>query len=109
MNYHKIKELESKTTQNYSDSKLSVYISLHKVLLFFTSNVFFWSFSMAAFLIVPFFINNTLIAYLITLLFHLCSWEFYLKEYSQNLTSKEKYELELTIQVLNDIKKERNK
>jgi hypothetical protein len=64
---------------------------------------------MGAFLIVPFFINNTLIAYLITLLFHLCSWEFYLKEYSQKLTSKEKYELELTIQVLNDIKKERNK
>lgn len=109
MNYHKIKEFESKTTKNYSDFKLSVYINLHKFLLFFTSNTFFWIFSMGAFLLVPFFINNNLISYIITLVFHLFSWEMYLKNRAQQLTSENKYELELTIDALNDIKNERNK
>lgn len=109
MNYHDIKELELKTTKLYSDSKLSAYIFLHKFLLFFTTDVFFWTFSMCALLIVPYFINNTFTSYMITIVFHFFSWEFYLKNYAHKLVSKEKYELDLTIEVLNDIKKERNK
>jgi hypothetical protein len=108
MNYHRIKEFESKTTKNYSDFKLSVYINLHKFLLFFTSNTFFWIFSMGAFLLVPFFINNNLMVYMITLIFHLFSWEMYLKDRAKELISKNRYELELTISVLSDIKSERN-
>ena len=109
MNYYKIKEFETKTTKDYSDFKLSVYIILHKFLLFFTSNTFFWIFSMGAFLLVPFFISNSFIPYMITLIFHLFFWKMYLKKRAEGLVSENKYELELTINVLNDIKKERNK
>ena len=89
MNYYKIKEFETKTTKDYSDFKLSVY--------------------MGAFLLVPFFISNSFIPYMITLIFHLFSWKMYLKNRAEELVSENKYELELTINVLNDIKKERNK
>jgi hypothetical protein len=46
---------------------------------------------------------------MITLVFHLISWEMYLKNRAKELTSENKYELELTIDALNDIKSDRNK
>jgi hypothetical protein len=46
---------------------------------------------------------------MITLFFHLFSWKIYLKERAEELTSENRYELNLTIDVLNDIKKERSK
>ena len=109
MSYYSIKEMETKTTKNYSDFKLSAYITLHKILLFFTSNTFFWIFSMCEFSLVPFLIANTFIPYMITLFFHLFSWKIYLKERAEELTSENRYELKLTIDALNDIKKERSK
>lgn len=109
MSYYKIKELETKTTKDYSDFRLSVYIVLHKILLFFTSNTFFWIFSMGAFLLVPLLISDSPIPYLITLIFHLLSWKMYLKNRAEELTSDNRYELELTIDALNDINRERNK
>ena len=73
-NYNQIKEKESENTKDFSTKQLVMYINAHRVILFFYSNFFCWTFSMGALLLVPFFLLNNPIGYLITVVFHLISW-----------------------------------
>jgi hypothetical protein len=107
LNYNQIKEKESQNTKDFSDKKLSMYINAHRVILFFYSYFFCWIFSMGALLLVPFFLLNNPIGYLITVVFHLISWEFYLKGYIKENTTEDKNEVILTIEVLKEIQSKR--
>ncbi len=107
LDYNQIKEKESQNTKEFSDKKLSIYINIHKVILFFYSNFFCWTFSMGALLLVPLFLLNNTIGYLVTIIFHLISWDFYLKDYIKKNTSDDKDEVILTIEVLKEIQSER--
>jgi hypothetical protein len=109
LNYNQIKEKESQNTKNFSDKKLLMYINAHRVILFFYSYFFCWIFSMSAFLLVPFFLLNNPVGYLVSIIFHLVSWKFYLKGYIDENTADDKNDVVLTIGVLKDIQSDRKK
>ena len=106
-NYNQIKEKESENTKDFSTKQLVMYINAHRVILFFYSNFFCWTFSMGALLLVPFFLLNNPIGYLITVVFHLISWEFHLKGYIKEHATDDKNELIITIDALKQIRSER--
>ena len=106
-NYNEIKEKESENTKDFSTKQLVMYINAHRVILFFYSNFFCWTFSMGALLLVPLFLLNNPIGYLITIIFHLISWEFHLKGYIKKNTTEDKNEVIMTIEALKEIKSER--
>jgi hypothetical protein len=106
-NYNQIKEKESENTKDLSTKQLVMYINAHRVILFFYSNFFCWTFSMGALLLVPFFLLNNPIGYLITVVFHLISWEFHLKGYIKKNVTEDKNEVIVTIEALKEIKFER--
>ena len=106
-NYNEIKEKESENTKDFSAKQLVMYINAHRVILFFYSNFFCWTFSMGALLLVPFFLLNNPIGYLITVVFHLISWEFHLKGYIKKNVTEDKNEVIVTIEALKEIKFER--
>ena len=106
-NYNQIKEKELQNTKDFSNKKLSMYINAHRVILFFYSQFFCWIFSMSAFLLVPLFLSNNLFGYLVTIIFHLFSWEIYLKPYIIENTSDDVDEVNITIEVLKEIQSER--
>jgi len=106
-NFNQIKEKESQKTKDFSSKQLSFYIRIHKIMLFFYTNVFCWTFSMGALLLVPYFILNNPIGYLITVVFHLISWEFHLKGYIKEHATDDKNELIMTIDALKQIRSER--
>ena len=106
-NYNQINEKESENTKDFSTKQLLMYINVHRVILFFYSNFFCWTFSMGALLLVPFFLLNNPIGYLITVVFHLISWEFHLKGYIKENATEDKNEVIMTIEALKEIKSER--
>jgi hypothetical protein len=106
-NYYKIKEKELKTIKDYSDKKLKRYIKSHKIILNISSEFFFWFLSFVVFMLYPIFLDNTIGMYLFFLISHLFYWRWLgLKWYKREMTSLVE-ELELTIEVLEDIQKER--
>jgi len=108
MNYQEIKQKELETTKDYSNSRLSRYIKSHKILLRVSSEFFFWSISFIMFMIYPLLLDNTLGMSLFFLISHLVYWKLWgTKWYHKEMNTLVK-ELELTIEVLQDIKKERN-
>ncbi|MBM3185105.1 MAG: hypothetical protein FJZ67_02295 [Bacteroidetes bacterium] len=89
MNYHDIKGIESKLTESYTDRKFSNYLKFHYIIKFLHSTLFFWTISFVPFLIAPIYLYPE-------------------KKYHE-LCDKNIEELELTMEVLEDIKKERIK
>ena len=108
MNYHDIKQNELKTTENYSDRKFKNYLRVHYILLSLFSNLFFWAISFIPFVILPIFTGQTNL-YGLFLFAHLLFWKIYAEKKYHELCDKDREELELTIEVLEDIKKERNR
>jgi hypothetical protein len=108
MNYHDIRETELKNTKDFSDEKLRRYIKSHKILLKVSSEFFFWILSFIIFMAYPFLLDNTMGMYLFFLISHLIYWKWMgLKWYKKEMISL--YEdIELTIQVLEDIQKEKH-
>jgi predicted membrane metal-binding protein len=105
--YHQIKAKELKTTASYSSKKLANYIKSHKILLFFYSVKFFWTFSFLTFMTVPYFINNSILGYVISIIFHMVAWNVHIINLYHKHTDKDKEELTLVIEVLKDIQKEK--
>lgn len=105
--YHQIKAQELETTKSYSIKKMARYIRMHKLLLSCYSVNFFWTLSFIMFMAAPYFVNNTVSGYIITVFLHLLTWEFYIKNVYHKHTDSDKEELELVIVVLEDIKKEK--
>ena len=105
MNYHSIKEKELETTKDYSEERFNRYLRFHKILKGLYSELFFWSVS-----IIPFFIMVVFIlkeAYLFFLFIHFLFWKFLGEKMYHKQCDKDIEELELTILVLEDIKKEK--
>lgn len=107
MNYHDIKQKELETTKDYSEKRLKRYIKLHKILLSLYSKLFFWSISFIAMMIYPIIFGETDL-YLLFIFVHFLFWYFKGEKMYHNDCDKDIEELELTILVLEDIKKERN-
>lgn len=112
--YQEIKDEELENTKSYSDKKLSRYIKLCKFLAGIMNMRILWCLS-----IVPFVVINTIFVWIglfsidsSTLLFflfaHLLYWKIYGERETIKFIEDELPELEIVIQVLEDIKKERN-
>ena len=106
-NYHDIKEEESEKTKKYSDKSLNRYIKFHKVLRGLYSELFFWIISLIPFAIFPLLIGPTLTIYTIYLIVHFFFWSLWGKRKYHEMCDKDIEEINLTIQVLEDIQKER--
>lgn len=102
-NYHEIKEKEFLTTQEYSERKFNRYLKAHRILLSVTNEKFFWFISFVPFAIFSFFSGE----YLFFLIIHFLYWMLYGKRKCEEFCSNDTEELEITIWVLEDIKKER--
>ena len=108
-NYHEIKEAELKFTQKFSNKKLAIYIGFHRALSNLCSDFFFWSLSFIVFMLFPLlFLDNSPIAYLFYLFVHLLYWKYWGQNWVKKEMSPLREEIELTIEVLLDIQKERN-
>ena len=107
LNYHEIKEEESEKTKNYSDKSLNRYIKGYKFLRGLYSELFFWIISLIPFFIFPSLIGPTLDVYLIYLVVHFFFWSLWGKKKYHEMCDKDIEELNLTIEVLEDIQKER--
>ena len=107
LNYHEIKEEESEKTKNYSDKSLNRYIKGYKFLRGLYSELFFWIISLIPFAIFPLLIGPTLGVYLIYLVVLFFFWSLWGKKKYHEMCDKDIEELNLTIEVLEDIQKER--
>lgn len=105
--YHQIKEKELETTKDYSNKKLDRYIRFHRILRGIYSEWFFWSISIIPFVIFPLFFDNTLGMWIFFTFCHLLYWKFYGEREYHKLSDRDIEELDLTIQVLEDIKNEK--
>ena len=106
--YHEIKEKELETTKKYSDKSLSRYIKSYKVIRGLYSEFFFWLISLIPFAICPLLIGPTLNTYTLYLVVHFFFWMFYGKKKYHKMCDSDVEEVNLTIQVLEDIQKEKN-
>lgn len=106
-NYYEIKEEESEKTKNYSDKNLNRYIKTHKFLRGLYSELFFWIISLIPFAIFPLFIGPNITIYAIYIVAHFFFWTLWGKKKYHKMCDKDIEELNLTIQVLEDIQKER--
>ena len=107
LNYHEIKEEESEKTKNYSDKSLNRYIKGYKFLRGLYSELFFWIISLIPFAIFPLLIGPTLGVYLIYLVVHFFFWSLWGKKKYHEMCDEDIEEINLVIQVLEVIQKER--
>jgi|LauGreDrversion4_2_1035121.scaffolds.fasta_scaffold1793511_1 hypothetical protein len=106
--YNEIKEEELEKTKNYSDKKLKGYIKSHRILKSISSEFSFWLISFVVFMLFALIFENTVGMYLLFLVSHLLYWRWIgIKWFKREMTELNE-ELELAIEVLEDIQKERN-
>lgn len=106
MNYHEIKRNELTNTEKFSDRKYKIYLKAHYVLRYVYSELFFWTLSFATFIIFPIIFGQTSL-FGFFLISHFLYWKFFGERKYHELCDNDIEELELTIQVLEDIQKER--
>jgi hypothetical protein len=107
MNYHEIKESLLESTKDYSDKKLKRYIIFHRILFALYSEFTFWFISLIPFIIIPIIFNQTQ-GYLFFLFVNYLYWVFWGQKNYHKECDEDIEELCLIIEVLEDIKKERN-
>jgi hypothetical protein len=107
-NYHDIKQNELENTKSFSSKELNKYIKSHKILLKFYSEEFFWSLSFIVFMLFALILSNTSNMFLLYTFLHFIFWFFWGKKKYHRDCDDERDNLKLTIQVLEDIKEERN-
>jgi len=106
-NYNDIKEEELEKTKKYSDKILNRYIKYHKFLRGLYSELFFWIISLIPFAIFPLLIGPTLTIYTIYLVVHFFFWSLWGKKKYHEMCDEDIEEINLVIQVLEVIQKER--
>jgi hypothetical protein len=113
-NYNEIKNKELIVTKHYSDKKLDKYIWNCKFLRKLFGETFFWIISCIPFIIIPGifiligFLELDIITVFLFTFSHLLFWLLKGKKEAIKVISETLPELELTIEVLEDIRKERN-
>jgi hypothetical protein len=113
--YNEVKSKELEVTKDYSNKKLNKYIMSCKLLNTFMFNeVFIWIVSLITFAIIPsifillgFFDLDSLTIWMFGIT-HFIYWIFVGSKGCKKLIDDTKPELELSIEVLEDIRKERN-
>ncbi len=112
--YQEIKEEELITTKNFSNKKLDRYIWLCKFLRKILNENFFWTASLVSYTIIPsifvylgFFKWEPVTIFLFVLV-HFLYWAIKGKKDVRKFIEEDVPELDLSIEVLEDIRKERN-
>ena len=111
--YHEIKEEELITTEKYSNKKLDKYIWNCKFLRKLFSENFFWVISVIPFVIIPGifilvgFLELDIITFFLFTITHLLFWLLKGKKEAIKVINETLPELDLSIEVLEDIRKER--
>ena len=112
--YQEVKNDELIVTKHYSKRKLDRYIWFCMFIRKYLNENFFWIISCIPFIIIPGifiligFIELDIITILLFIITHLIFWLLKGKKEAIKIISETLPELELTIEVLEDIKKERN-
>jgi thiosulfate reductase cytochrome b subunit len=113
--YQEIKEEELIITENYSNKKLDRYIWLSKTLRKFFNENFLWSISIIPYAVIPsifvylgFFKWEPVTIFLFVLV-HFLYWTIKGKKDTRKFIEENLPELDISIEVLEDIRKERNK
>jgi hypothetical protein len=106
MNYHDVRQKELETTKNLSLKGMNRYIKFHRILLSMYSKIVFWSLSFIIVMLLPLIFGQSDM-YLLCLIVHFIFWHVVGEKMYHRDCDKEIEELELTIQVLEDIKKEK--
>lgn len=106
MNYHDIRQKELETTKKLSLSGMNRYIKFHVILLSMYSKIVFWSLTFIVTMLFPFLFGQYNL-FLLCLIVHFIFWHVVGEKMYHRDCDKEIEELELTIQVLKDIKKEK--
>lgn len=111
--YAEIKIEEIETTKDFTSKQMNRHILKHKIIKLLISENFFWLISFIPFTIIPgisialgFFPLDILTVFMF-LGIHFLYWYFKGRKEAQKLISEDLPELELVIEVLEDIKKER--
>lgn len=114
MNYNEIKEKELITTEKYSIKQLNKYIWFCKLIRKMLSENFFWVISIIPFIIFPlvfiwlgFFELDPMTVFLFTAL-HFLYWVIKGRKEALKIINESLPEVDITIEVLEDIRKERN-
>jgi len=112
--YQEVKNDELIVTKHYSKRKLDRYIWFCMFIRKYLNENFFWIISCIPFIIIPGifiligFLELDIITILLFIITHLIFWLLKGKKEAIKIISETLPELELTIEVLEDIKKERN-
>ena len=114
MNYHEIKEKELIATENFTSKQLNRYIWFCKFIGKMLTENFFWLISAIPFIIFPsvfiwlgFFNLDVTTVFLFTAI-HFLYWVIKAKKEALKIIDETLPELEILIEVLEDIRKERN-
>jgi hypothetical protein len=113
-NYYEIKEEELEVTEDYSDKKMYRYIWLCKILRKMYSEAFFWIISSLPFFAIPGifiylgFFGLDIMTVSLFVLTHFIYWHLSGRKEVIRIIDETVPELDLTIEVLEDIRKERN-
>jgi hypothetical protein len=112
--YQEVKEEELIVTKNYSNKKLNRYIWLCKLIRKMFTEEFFWAMSLIPYTIIPsvfvylgFFKWEPVTIFLFVLV-HFLYWTIKGKKDARKFIEEDVPELDLSIEVLEDIRKERN-
>lgn len=105
--YNEIKEKELETTKNYSDKSLGRYIKALKLIRVLYSEFSFWLISLIPFAIWPIIIGPTANIWLIYTVVHFFFWFLWGKKKCHEMCDDDVEELNLTIEVLKEIRCER--
>ena len=112
--YEEIKEEELLVTKDYSDKKLNRYIRISKFVKCAYSEKFFWVVSVIPLFVIPFLFHIsgalplTPIIALIFVATHFLYWHFHGKKDVRKMIDDIMPEIDMTIKVLEEIRKERN-
>lgn len=107
-NYHDIRKKEIEITKNYSLKAMNRYIKFHRILLSMYSKIVFWSLTFIITMMFPFIFGQHDL-YLFCLIVHFIFWVLIGERMYHKDCDKEIEDIELTIQVLEEIKKEKFK
>ncbi len=106
-NFHEIKETELKNTRDYSKKKFNRYLKTHKVLLQLCQPWFYFVLSFIIFMLFPLIFSPDIGSFLFLMASHFIYWKvFGEKKQKKDMTNLIE-ELELTIEALHEIKKEK--
>lgn len=105
--YYDIKQKELKTTKDFSEKKFNRYVKAHRILRALYSELFFWSVSLVPLIICAFLIGGSVEVFAFFFFVHFLFWYFKGQRMFYEDCRNDIEELDVTIEVLLDIKKEK--